>query len=435
MISMISDRLQSRLSHLPCLAAAFVLISAQVAWSQAGKTTANQWNQWRGANRNSLVIGNWPKSLTDSNLKKQWSKPFGESYSGPIVFGDTIISTETKDKTYEIVTALNKKTGEKIWSAQWKGSMTVPFFAARNGSWIRATPATDGKRVYVPGILGLLVCLDFNTGKEIWKVDLNERYGTSKESFGHVCSPLLMPNDMEDAVYIQCSAGFIKLERATGKEIWKVGLGKGNMMSGGAFSSPVVAAPHGKKQIVIQTRSELAGIEIDSGKVLWKQAVPAFRGMNILTPTVKDNTFFTSTYNNKSFAYDLVKSGDQTSMKSKWESNLKAYMSSPVLIDGNVYVHLQNKQIASFNLESGATNWVSKARTRFGDYMSMIACEDQILALDSKGKLFLFKADPKEFKIIGQVKLDTNDSWAHLAVDGDQVFVRGLKSLTAFQWK
>ena len=72
-------------------------------------------------------------------------------------------------------------------------------------------------------------------------------------------------------------------------------------MSGGAFSSPIVATLEGQKQLVVQTRQELAGVDMASGKVLWKQAVPAFRGMNILTPTVVDNKVFTSSYNNKSF--------------------------------------------------------------------------------------------------------------------------------------
>lgn len=411
------------------------LAAQDAATEPAGKPPANQWNQWRGIHRDSKIQGDWPKTLDNSNFAKVWSQPFSESYSGPIVYGDTVITTETKDKTFEIVTALNKNTGEKIWAAQWQGSITVPFFAARNGSWIRATPATDGERVYVPGIKGLLVCLDFKTGDEIWKVDLNERYGTSPESFGHVCSPLLIREDMESALYVQCAAGFVKLDRASGKEIWKADIGQGNMMSGGAFSSPIVAAPNGEKQLVIQTRTELAGVDIATGQVLWKKEVPAFRGMNILTPTIKGNTVFTSSYNNKSFAYDLVEADGKPTLKSKWESNLRAYMSSPVLIDGHVYVHLQNKQIACFDLESGETNWVSQSRTRFGDYMSMVACGDQILGLDSGGVLYLIRANPEQFEMVGKVDLDTDDSWAHLAVDGDLVLVRGLKSLTAYRWK
>ncbi|MEC9093745.1 MAG: PQQ-binding-like beta-propeller repeat protein [Planctomycetota bacterium] len=400
--------------------------------SENGKET---WSQWRGSGRNSLVKGNWPSELTESNLKKLWSKPFDSSYSGPIVLGDMVITTETKDKKSEVVTAVNKVSGEKVWSTEWKGSMSVPFFAAKNGSWIRSTPATDGKRVYIAGIKGLFVCLDSNTGKVLWEVDLNKRYGVSPESFGHVCSPLLIPDDMEQAVYIQCSAGFLKMNRLTGKEIWRTPLGTGSMMSGGAFSSPIVATLSGQRQLVIQSRSELAGIDIATGKTLWKQPVPSFRGMNILTPSIQDNTIFTSSYNNKSFAYEISKSSQSLSVQSKWQSNLRAYMSSPVIIDGHAYVHLQNRQLACFEISSGETKWVSKSRKRFGEYWSMIGCKNQILALDSGGTLYLLKANPDQYEMLGQVKLETSNSWAHLAVEGNRIYVRGLKSLIAYEWK
>ena len=48
-----------------------------------------------------------------------------------------------------MVSALDRRTGKERWRAEWKGAMTVPFFAAANGSWIRATPAYDGDSLYV----------------------------------------------------------------------------------------------------------------------------------------------------------------------------------------------------------------------------------------------------------------------------------------------
>ncbi len=393
------------------------------------------WTQWRGGSRDSKIAGEWPETLSTTNLKKVWSKPFGPSYSGPIIAKGLVFVTETKDKKSEIVTALDVNTGEKKWSVDWSGSMKVPFFAAKNGSWIRATPATDGERLYIGGIKGLFVCLDVQSGKQIWKVDLNERYGTSPEQFGHVCSPLIPDDAMDNSIYIQCSAGFIKMNRLTGKEIWRTLNGSGSIMSGGAFSSPIVATLEGQKQLVVQTRQELAGVDMASGKVLWKQAVPAFRGMNILTPTVVDNKVFTSSYNNKSFGYVISKDGNSFVSSQEWSSPSKAYMSSPVVIDGHAYLHLQNKQIACFDIEGGTTKWVSKNRKRFGDYWSMIGCGDKILALDSKGVLYLMKANPEKFEMLGEVKLDTNDSWAHVGISGDRIFVRGLDSLTAYDWK
>lgn len=418
-------------SYLPRLL--LLTLSFSLAGSAFATDPPSDWTQWRGASRDSKVKGDWPKSISSDNLKKVWSKPFGPSYSGPIIAKGLVFVTETKDKKSEIVTALDAKTGETKWAVDWSGSIKVPFFAAKNGSWIRSTPATDGERLYVGGIKGLFVCLDVASGKEIWKVDLNARYGTSAEQFGHVCSPLIIEEEMDNAIYIQCSAGFIKMDRMTGKEIWRTLNGDGNMMSGGAFSSPIVATISGQKQLVVQTRSELAGVDIATGKVFWKQPVPAFRGMNILTPTVLGDKVFTSSYQNKSFGYVISKKGNSFVSTEEWSSPSRAYMSSPVVINNHAYLHLQNKTVACFDIKAGETKWVAKKR--FGDYWSMIGCGDKMLALDSRGVLYLLKANPEKFEMLGEVKLDTNDSWAHLGISGNRLFVRGLKSMTAYDWK
>ena len=412
---------------------ALVLLSTTVCINS--DEAPKNWNQWRGNNRDSVATGSWPSELNESKLKQIWSKPFGPSYSGPVVLGDMVFTTETRNKQDEVVFALDVKDGTEKWKVEWSGAMSVPFFARKNGSWIRSTPATDGERLFVAGILGRFVCIDIASGKEVWNVDFSQRYGVQHEDFGQVCSPLIIDADesKDNAVYIQCNAGFIKMNRLTGEEIWRsLNDGKG-IMSSGAFSSPYVATVAGKKQILVQTRTQLAGVDIESGSVLWQQAVPNFRGMNILTPSVFGDTVFTSSYNHRSFGFDIAKSGDAFSVTEKWTAPSKAYMSSPVIVGENAYVHLQSRRIASINLSTGKTNWVSKER--FGEYWSMVANGDQILALDSKGKLCLMKANPNEFELLGEVKLETNDSWAHLAVVGNRVFVRGLKSMTVYEWK
>jgi len=86
------------------------------------------------------------------------------------------------------------------------------------------------------------------------------------------------------------------LNKATGETLWRSLDGETNIMNAGAFSSPVVRTLRGVEQLVVQTRSELAGVDLASGEVLWSTPIKAFRGMNILTPLVVGNDIFTTTY-------------------------------------------------------------------------------------------------------------------------------------------
>ena len=107
--------------------------------SSAGPT----WPQWRGPQRDGTVDTGvpWPATLDPSVLRSRWEVDLAPSYSGPIVWGDRVYVTETVDRKQEVVKAIDRETGTLVWKNEWPGAMSVPFFAAANGSWIRATPA------------------------------------------------------------------------------------------------------------------------------------------------------------------------------------------------------------------------------------------------------------------------------------------------------
>lgn len=382
------------------------------------------WPQWRGPNRDgSVEKAKWPDTLSEESLEQVWRVELEPSYSGPIVSAKLVFVTETQDAEREVVTALDRKSGEQVWQTDWKGSMAVPFFAAANGSWIRSTPAYDGESLYVAGMRDVLVCLDAKSGEERWRVNFMERFDTALPAFGFVCSPLIV----DDAVYVQAGASFVKLNKQTGETIWRKLEDSGGMW-GSAFSSPAYETIHGKTQLLVQTRADLTGVDPESGEVLWSEKIPAFRGMNILTPTVYQQQVFTSSYGGNTLLFDV----SEDSVKKVWENKLQGYMSSPIILGDYAYLHLRNQRFACVDLKSGETQWITKP---FGKYWSMVTNGEKILALDQRGQLLLIQANPEEFELLGQTKVSDQSTWAHLAICGNEIFVRELQAMTVFRWK
>jgi outer membrane protein assembly factor BamB len=405
----------------------FVLVLCASAPVAMGEGPPADWPQWRGPNRDAGLVGAapWPDDLKE--LNPTWRVELGPSYSGAIVVGERVFVTETKDERFEVVHALDRRTGVELWKTQWEGAMSVPFFAKSNGDWIRSTPACDGESLFVAGMRDVLVCLDAATGGVRWRVDFIEKYATPVPAFGFVCSPLVAG----DHVYVQAGASLCKLNKRTGEVVWRTLETSGEMMDC-AYSSPVIAALHGTPQILVQTREQLSGVDPETGKVLWSQDVPALRRMNILTPTVHGDGILTSTLMNGSIFFRVETEHAEWRVHQAWRNKAQGYMSSPVIVKDHAYLHLGNGRLSCISLRTGEEAWRSLP---FGKYWSMIANGDKILALDERGELLLIRADASAFALLDRREVSEQEAWAHLAVSGNVVLVRSLDAITAWRWE
>ena len=409
--------------HLSRVLIISLSLTACCAWSRGG-----DWPQWRGPTRDGQVRdAAWPSSLSTNNLTQSWRVELGPSYSGPIVSGSLVFTTETVNKKTEVVRAFDRATGKQAWQVEWEGSISVPFFAKSSGDWIRSTPAYDGGSLFVAGMRDMLVCLDARTGQERWRFDFVKKLAAPVPDFGFVCSPLV---DGE-AVYVQAGAGFAKLNKQTGALLWHTLKDQGGMF-GSAFSSPIIAELCGKRQLIVQTREQLAGVDLASGSPLWTQHVAATRGMNILTPVPFGDGVFTSAYGGKTWFFRVSREGEAFKVAPAWSHKAQGYMCTPVVINGVAYEQLRSQHVMAVDLNTGKELWTTGES--FGKYWSLVANGDRILALDQRGWLYLFNANPDKFDLVDKRKIAEAETWAHLGVAGDQLFIRELKALAVWRW-
>jgi len=153
--------------------------------------------------------------------------------------------------------------------------------------------------------------------------------------------------------------------------------------------------------------------------------------MNILTPVFDGDRIFTSTYRNGSFLFEVSLDEGTWVVSELWKHPGSGYMSSPVVIEGFAYLHLGNGRLSCLSLKSGEEQWRSGS---FGKYWSMAWQDDKILALDESGELLLLRANPERFELIDRREVTKNEAWGYLAIHGDRVYVRDLKSIRAYDW-
>lgn len=154
--------------------------------------------------------------------------------------------------------------------------------------------------------------------------------------------------------------------------------------------------------------------------------------MNILTPTVYDDSIITSSYGGKSILHRLSSGNGTFTVESAWEDGSQDYMSSPLIIGDHAYLHLRNRRFACFDLNSGKQTWRT---TPFAEYWSLVANGDRILALDCEGQLRLIRANPERYEELDSAKLANAPTWAHLAVCGDEIVIREFNSLASYRWR
>jgi hypothetical protein len=103
-------------------------------------------------------------------------------------------------------------------------------------------------------------------------------------------------------------------------------------------------------------------------------------------------------------------------------------MSSPLIIGDDLYLHLKNQRFTCIDLKTGESRWTT---TPFGKYWSTVTDGEKILALDQNGELLLIRANPNKFDLIDRRQV-ADDSWAHVAVAGNDVVIRALDHIAIY---
>ena len=141
-----------------------ILMSSIVGAEKHEAAVQTEWHQWRGANRDGISLETGIlKAWSKAGPKELWRIPLGDGFSGISVANGRVYTIFAKGED-EVAVCLDADTGKELW--RYLGDW---FYAERQGgNGPRSTPTIDGDTVYILSAFGRLVALNANTGEERW---------------------------------------------------------------------------------------------------------------------------------------------------------------------------------------------------------------------------------------------------------------------------
>lgn len=380
------------------------------------RSTAADWPQWRGPNRDDLsketgLLKQWP----EGGPKRVWLyEKGGNGYSGPAIVNGKLFTMGTRDGS-EVVLALDANTGQELWAAK-----LGPILENGWGGGPRGTPTVDGDRVFAMSGKGELACVNIADGKVVWTKSMSS-LGGKVPGWGYTESVLV------DGDRVVCTPGGSKgaiaaLNKKDGTVLWQ----SAEFTDGAQYASIVPAKINGADTYVQLTMQSIVGISPKDGKMLWKSPFPG-RTAVIPTPIVRDNlVYVTAGYG---VGCKQIRIGKDNSVETVYENKvMKNHHGGVILVGEHLYGHGDPGWVCQ-DFKTGAEVWnhrgFGKGAVGYAD--GMLYCVEE-----GSGTVVLAEASPKGWAEHGRFKLEPQSKirssqgriWTHPVIVNGKLYLR-----------
>jgi len=399
------------------------LVFTGFVFAAAQSALAQDWTQWRGANRDGVIAGFTAPKTWPEQLKSKWKITVGAGHASPLIVGNRVYQHSRQGEN-EIVSAFDLETGKTLWQDSYPVAYTMNSAATGHGKGPKSTPLVSNGKLYTLGITGVFSCYDLAKGKLAWRKDFGQRFGEKAPDFGTAMSPMVDRGLVILHAGGNSKGGLVALDAATGNEKWAW------TADGPGYASPIAVEIAGKRQIVTQSRQNIIGIWADNGALLWKIPFDTEYVQNIVTPVVYNDLLIFSGINKGVFAVRVGWRDNKWVTDTVWHNKEVAmYMNSPV-VSGNLLFGMSHKNKGQFfclDLTSGKTLWTGDPRQ--GENAAMLIAGNTIFSLTNDAELIITSATNKAASVLKKYKVADSATWAHPAISGKRILIKDENSL------
>ena len=382
---------------------------------------AGNWTSWRGPNGNGVAEGSgYPTEWSDTkNVAWKIELP-GRGASTPIVWGDQIFLTcgiEGKNGLFAY-----DMNGKELWQ---KAIGKERVGKHKKASGCNSSCVTDGTSIFAYFKSGDLAAVSLS-GKEIWAMNLQEKFGEDTLWWDLGTSPVLTKDYCVVAVMQTGGSYVVALNKASGDVAWKV---ERNLdapkEAAQSYSTPVVLTDKGQEILVILGADHVTAHRTDTGAELWRVGGlnPSQNGFfrSIASAAVSDGIVVAPYARGGSVTgIKLGGHGDVTSSHVVWQKQGDGPdVPTPAVANGKAYILSDKGVLTCVAIDSGKVLWTGQTeKHRLAFSSSPILADGKIYLTREDGKTFVL-AQGNEFKVLSENELDGDQTVA------TPVFVNG----------
>ena len=386
------------------------------------------WTEWRGFRKDATVAGiTLPATLPEGEWPEQWRVKVGQGFSGIIASGERVYCHSRVGET-EVVSCHDARTGDVIWSRPNQiEDWSQHLFASGISDGPLATPTLVDGRLYTVGVYGLLQCFEASGGQLVFSVDSQTLDGAESEyMYGHATSPLVRDGKVFVCFSTSESGQLVALDAITGQLEWRA------LKESVTYTSPVLATLHGRPQIILRTWERLVGLDTDTGAVLWEHAAEA-GGLrrDCATPLVAGQVIYITNNFHGTIAVRIDRTADgQWRAERLYRSGaLSGGTASPVYRADHLYGLHKRGFFVCMDARTGKRVWIER---HFGEHLSLISFDDEVLALDEEGHLARIELSPESFQAVAEWKVGEY-TWGHPGIDANRLYFRDGEDLVCLR--
>ena len=188
----------------------------------------------------------------------------GSGYSGIAVDGERAYTMFTAGEA-DVLVGLSKDSGDELWRYEI-GDRYAGHDGSHDGP--SSTPAVGAGTVLRSGAARVsFFCLDAASGEERWKIDLMEKYGAKKPWYGMSTTPLVLGDRLVVEFTVEDESSIAAFTLSDGERLWTAG--KDEI----GYQSPIAITVGGERQILAVGNQYLYGIDPGSGAVRWEHEI------------------------------------------------------------------------------------------------------------------------------------------------------------------